>query len=91
MQRSTFATLGAGIAVIGIGGAVLPALVDSGDPVAYLRAATHGHHGTTTTFDRPDYACWHRWGNEAMPIVTAPDQIQPTIPESGGAPREALP
>jgi hypothetical protein len=91
MQRSTFAILGAAIAFVGIGGAALPGLVDAGNPVAYLREASHGHHGTTTGSDRPDFARLHGWNNEAMPIATAPSQVPLPVPESGGTPREALP
>jgi hypothetical protein len=91
MQRSTFAVLGFAIAGIGIGGAVLPGLVDSGDPISYLRGTSHGAHGTTTGADRPEHRTVHRWGNEATPVAASPGQMTVTVPESGGRPRGEQP
>jgi hypothetical protein len=91
MHRATFTILGAAIAVVGVGGGILPGLINSGDPVAYLRGAAHGRNGTTTGYDRPGYPREHRWNNESMPVIHEPEQLPPTIPESGGTPREALP
>jgi hypothetical protein len=81
MQRNSFIALGAVITLVGFLGACLPAILQSGHPVATLRANAHGYHSTTTTFPAPARLPEHRWRNEAQP-----SDAVPAIPESGGTP-----